>query len=74
MSFDGAGPKTLCNACGVKRVRQMRTSSDSGRRKSSKSLAIPQQELVDVLVTADYSGPKDTLQRRPSRKVPSSPC
>lgn len=67
--WPGAGPKTLCNACGVKRVRQMRTGSDSGRRKSTKPAAISHQDFADVLVTADYNGPKDTLQRRPSRKV-----
>ena len=30
-----SGPKTLCNACGVKRCRQMRVASDSKRRAST---------------------------------------
>ena len=30
-----AGPKTLCNACGVKRCRQMRVASDNKRRAST---------------------------------------
>lgn len=48
----------------------MRTSSEAGRRKASKSPAVLQQEAADApALAADYHGPREALQRRPSRKV-----
>ena len=65
-----AGPKTLCNACGVKRVRQMRTVLDGSKRRSTKSpAALHKQDSSDLPLSDDYYEPRDLANKRPLRKV-----
>lgn len=74
-----AGPKTLCNACGVKRVRQMRMLTD-GHKRRPPAAAAPPKTAVSLAKQSSGSLTSDSNAvvrrrdrspaiRRPQRKV-----
>jgi hypothetical protein len=66
------GPKTLCNACGVKRVRQMRTTLDGNKRRmAGKSPSSFHKQVSSDLPVADslYEAGEIISHKRPLRKA-----
>ncbi|KAK9816563.1 hypothetical protein WJX72_002048 [[Myrmecia] bisecta] len=60
------GPKTLCNACGVKRVRQMRLHTEGNKRRPSQSKpAAPAASVQSLKATSSGALSSDSLDDMP---------
>ncbi|KDD72585.1 hypothetical protein H632_c3160p0, partial [Helicosporidium sp. ATCC 50920] len=77
----GSGPKTLCNACGVKRTRKLRAEMEADKRRRLAELALSGEldpshdrtpssdSLEDSLAHISASAYGGSMARRPQRRA-----